>query len=195
MKIQQSLGPKTEASHGTWSLFSKKSQKNSFLYLFIFGCAGSLLLQGLFSSCIKQELLSICGVQASHHCGFGFSCCGARALGTWVLVFWLIVSRAQTQQSWRVGLVALRHVYYLPRPWMKPGSPALAGRFFTTEPPEKPCESENVSHSVVSYSATPWTCSPPGSSVHGILQGRTLEWIALPFSRGSSQHRDRTPVS
>ena len=30
-------------------------------------------------------------------------------------------------------------------------------------------------------------CSPPGSSVHGILQARILEWVAFPFSRGSSQ--------
>ena len=29
-------------------------------------------------------------------------------------------------------------------------------------------------------------CSPPGSSVHGILQARILEWVAIPFSRGSS---------
>jgi len=27
-------------------------------------------------------------------------------------------------------------------------------------------------------------CSPPGSSVHGILQARILEWVAVPFSRG-----------
>ena len=33
-------------------------------------------------------------------------------------------------------------------------------------------------------------CSPPGSSVHGILQARTLEWGAIPFSRGSSRPRD-----
>ena len=32
-------------------------------------------------------------------------------------------------------------------------------------------------------------CSPPGSSGHGILQVRILEWIAIPFSRGSSQPR------
>ena len=30
-------------------------------------------------------------------------------------------------------------------------------------------------------------CSPPGSSVHGILQARILEWVAIPSSRGSSQ--------
>ena len=39
----------------------------------------------------------MCGVQASHRCEFGFSCCGARALGAQVLVSWLMGSRAQTQ--------------------------------------------------------------------------------------------------
>ena len=37
--------------------------------------------------------------------------------------------------------------------------------------------------------------SPPGSSIHGILQARILEWVAIPFSRGSSWPRDRTWVS
>ena len=37
-------------------------------------------------------------------------------------------------------------------------------------------------------------CSPPDSSVHGILQARILEWIAIPFSRGSSWPRDWTQV-
>ena len=37
--------------------------------------------------------------------------------------------------------------------------------------------------------------SPPGSSVHGIRQVRILEWVAILSSRGSSQLRDRTPVS
>ena len=37
----------------------------------------------------------------------------------------------------------------------------------------------------------PMGCSPPGPSVHGILQARILEWIAFPFSRGLSQPRDR----
>ena len=35
-------------------------------------------------------------------------------------------------------------------------------------------------------------CSLPGSSVHGILQARTLEWVAISFSRESSQSRDQT---
>ena len=38
-------------------------------------------------------------------------------------------------------------------------------------------------------------CSPPGSSVHGILQARILEWVAISFSRGSSQPWDRIRVS
>ena len=41
----------------------------------------------------------------------------------------------------------------------------------------------------------PINCSPPGSSVHGILQARVLEWVAISFSRGSSQPRDRIRVS
>ena len=41
----------------------------------------------------------------------------------------------------------------------------------------------------------PVDCSPPDSSVHGILQARILEWVAISFSRGSSQPRDRTQVS
>ena len=41
----------------------------------------------------------------------------------------------------------------------------------------------------------PMDCSPPGSSVHGILQARVLEWVAISFSRGSSRPRDWTHVS
>ena len=41
----------------------------------------------------------------------------------------------------------------------------------------------------------PMDGSPPGSSVHGILQARILEWVAMPSSRGSSQPRDQTQVS
>ena len=41
----------------------------------------------------------------------------------------------------------------------------------------------------------PMDCSPPGSSVHVILQARTLEWVAMPSSRGSSRPRNRTCLS
>ena len=36
-------------------------------------------------------------------------------------------------------------------------------------------------------------CSPPGSSVHGILQAKIVEWVAIPFSRGSSQTQGLNP--
>ena len=52
-----------------------------------------------------------------------------------------------------------------------------------------------VSHSVVSNFCNPMDCSLPGSSVHGILQARRQEWVAIPFSRGSSQPKDWTHVS
>ena len=41
----------------------------------------------------------------------------------------------------------------------------------------------------------PTLCDPMDYRVHGILQARILEWVAVPFSRGSSQPRDRTQVS
>ena len=47
---------------------------------------------------------------------------------------------------------------------------------------------------VQSLSLDPVDSSPPGSSVHGILQARTLEWVAMPSSRGSSRPRDQTHI-
>ena len=45
--------------------------------------------------------------------------------------------------------------------------------------------------SCVQLCATPWTLAPrPGSSVHGILPARILEWVAVPSSRGLAQSRD-----
>ena len=41
----------------------------------------------------------------------------------------------------------------------------------------------------------PMDCSPPGSSVLGILQARILEWVTMPSFKGSSQTRDPTHVS
>ena len=41
----------------------------------------------------------------------------------------------------------------------------------------------------------PTLCDPMDYTVHGILQARILEWVAFPFSRGSSQPRDRTQVT
>ena len=41
----------------------------------------------------------------------------------------------------------------------------------------------------------PTLCDPTDYTIHGILQARILEWVAFPFSSGSSQPRDRTQVS
>ena len=41
----------------------------------------------------------------------------------------------------------------------------------------------------------PMDCSPQGSSAHGILQARILEWVAISCSRGSSQPQDQTHIS
>ena len=60
---------------------------------------------------------------------------------------------------------------------------------------DKECVCVCVSCSVVSDSLPPMSCSPPGSSVHGILQARILEWVAIPFSKASSPLRDQTQVS
>ena len=64
----------------------------------------------------------------------------------------------------------------------------LTGRFFTYWAIR---EAQNVSCSLVSDSL--WPQGP--IAVHGILQARILEWVAMPFSRGYSWPRDRTHVS
>ena len=55
--------------------------------------------------------------------------------------------------------------------------------------PWDPCASASDNSLVVSDACDPMGCSPPGSSAHGILQARTLEWFAISSSTGSSQHR------
>ena len=56
-------------------------------------------------------------------------------------------------------------------------------------------KTHSVSHSVVSSSLQPHGLQPLGSSVHRISQTRTLEWVAIAFSRVFSQPRDQTRVS
>ena len=91
-----------------------------------------------------------------------------------------------------MGLVAPRHV----------------GSTQSRDQPHVPCtgkaDSLSLDHQVklkvlVTQSCPtlcdPMDCSLPGSSVHGILQARILEWVAIPVSGGSSQPRDQTWVS
>ena len=62
-----------------------------------------------------------------------------------------------------------------------------------------PCQHEKKVKVFVAQShptlCGPMDCSPPGSSVQGILQARILEWVAISFSRGSFQPREQTLVS
>ena len=62
-----------------------------------------------------------------------------------------------------------------------------------------PCLAE-AGMCVLAAQSCPTLCDPmdrslPGSALHGILQARVLEWVAVSFSRGSSQPRDRTQLS
>ena len=108
------------------------------IILFIFGCAKSLLLLGLFSVCGKQGLLSSCGARASHRSGF--SCCRAWAQGGWASVVaapglssccsWAPGHRLTSCGTW---VQLLCGMWGLPGSGIEPASLALAGRFFTTE--------------------------------------------------------------
>ena len=71
----------------------------------------------------------------------------------------------------------------LPDPGIEPGSPALQADALTSEPPGKPLAAA-AAKSLQSYPTLcdPIDGSPPGSSVSGILQARTLEWVAISFS-------------
>ena len=54
---------------------------------------------------------------------------------------------------------------------------------------------EHVNVNVKVTQLSPTLCDPMDCMVPGILQARILEWVAFPFSRGSSQPRDRTQAS
>ena len=56
-------------------------------------------------------------------------------------------------------------------------------------------ESESEVAQLCPTLCNPMDCSLPDSSVHGIFQARVLEWVAISFSKGSSQPRDQTQVS
>ena len=90
----------------------------------------------------------------------------------------------------------------LPNSGIEPWSPALQADALTSELPGKPQVALYYWYkTVVKFYSVAWSevkvaqscptlcdpmdCSPPGSSVHGILQARILDWVAISFSRGS----------
>ena len=105
----------------------------SFVCLVGFGYAGFTWLHRLFSSCSKQGLPSSCGVRASHR--GGFSCCKTQALGH-VRAVAVAPRLSNSLNSCGAWAWLLCSVWDLPRPRIEPVSPALAGRFFTSEPPQ-----------------------------------------------------------
>ena len=107
-----------------------------FIYSFICGCAGSLLLHGFLSSCSERGQLSFI---------VGFFCGGAQALGGWPPV---VVARGLRSCSSRALEHSVRSCgtqalwlwgrWDLPGPGIEPMSPSLADGFFNTETPGKP---------------------------------------------------------
>ena len=113
----------------------------SFIYLFISGCAGSSLPHRLFSSCgeqgcslvsVHEPLIEVASLAVEH---------GSRAHGLRQLQH---VGSVEAPRLWSVGStvwhvgLAVRGMWKPPGSGIGPMSPALAGRFFTTEPPGKP---------------------------------------------------------
>ena len=65
----------------------------------------------------------------------------------------------------------------------------MGNRIFTR------CQSVTPANEMKVAQSYPTLCNPMDYTVHRILQARIMEWVAFPFSRGSSQPRDRTQVS
>ena len=81
----------------------------------------------------------------------------------------------------------------LPRPWDSPSKNIGVGCCFLLQFMKVKSESE-VAQSFPTLCDL-MDCSLPGSSIHGILQARILEWVAISFCRGSSRPRDRIQIS
>ena len=115
-----------------------------------------------------------------------------RALGTWVSV-----AEHVGTSSWGAQALLVHGVWNLPGPGIESVSPALAGGFLSSSPPGKSLYLDRVKISTnwecfiaaaaKSLQSCPTLCdpidgSPPGSPIPGILQARTLEWVAIAFS-------------
>ena len=113
----------------------------------------------------------------------------------WTVAFQAPLSTWFPRQEYWSGL-PFASLADLPNQEMEPESLkslALARGFFTTS---ATWEALLLTWSEVKVTQLcPTLCNPMGYAVYGILQARILEWVAFPFSRGSSQPRDQTQVS
>ena len=101
-----------------------------------------------------------------------------------VLLLLLLLSRFSRVRPHR------RQPTRLPRPWDSPGKNTGVSCHFLLQCMKVKSESEVTQSCPTLCDPIEKICSLPGSSVHGILPARILEWVAIPFSRGSSQPRD-----
>ena len=109
----------------------------------------------------------------------------------WAIVCQAPPSKGFCRQEYWSGLLFPSPGSSSPREWSQ--VPCMPAHSVLCEPPGKLLK-VLVAQSCLAL-CDPVDCSSPGSSVHGILQERILEWVAIPFSRGSSPPRDRTRVS
>ena len=93
--------------------------------------------------------------------------------------FWTVLLLLLSRVS-RVRLCDPTAAHQAPRPWDSPGKNTGVGCHFLLQCMKVKSESE-VAQSCSTLS-DPVDCSLPGSSVHGILQARVLEWVAIAFS-------------
>ena len=129
----------------------------------------------------------------------------------WTVAYQASPSMGFSRQEYWSG-VPLPSPGDLPDPGIEPWSPALEADALTSEPPGKPKVTLTAVKNFKMHSGSnkagyfccchclvtklcPTLCdsmdnSPQVSSVRGIFQARILEWVAIPFSRGSSQPRD-----
>ena len=125
------------------NLLKMHMKSGIFIYLFIFGCAGSSLLRAGFLQSQRVGATLCCGARASHFSGF--SCCGAWLQVRGLHYLWhtgsVVVARGlQSAGFSSCGAWAqlLHGMWYLTGPGLEPVSPALAGGLLTTAPPGKP---------------------------------------------------------
>ena len=132
----------------------------------------------------------------------GFSCDRTQALGDGLQEVWHlghVGSVVVVPGFWNTGLVIMVHRLICSRAcgiFLDQGSKSCLWHWQTNSLPL----SYQGSPACLVAQSCPNLCdpidhSPPGSSVHGILQARMLEWVAISFCRGSSQPRARTCVS
>ena len=118
--------------------------------------------------------------------------------GTWITTWCSYKTLASVPVS-SLGVCSVMSSWVGKIPWRRErlSTPVFwPGEFQGVVQESDTTERLSLSLSHVWLFATPWTvCSLPGSSVHGILQARILEWVAVSSSRESSPPRDRTNIS